>query len=222
MKALDLPKRTEPVHVDAGSFGAWLHRFRESLRSDVGTDVPCGDCVGCCVSSYFIPVRPKDTQALDAIPAKWLVGSPNQPGHFMMGYLEDGTCPMLSAGKCTIYEHRPQTCRDYDCRVFAAAGLDAGGPDKHVINKRVREWRFTFESDADRAAHRAIQVAAAFIRSKRDSFPGGRAPTAPTGVAVLAAKTYKVFLRDDVDCESDEETAMRIVKASGEFDAEAQ
>lgn len=208
--------------VSAGEFGAWLHRFRDSLRSDVGTDVPCGECVGCCVSSYFIPVRPKDVQALDEIPAKWLVGAPNQPGHFMMGYLEDGTCPMLNAGKCSIYEHRPQTCRDYDCRVFAAAGMDAGGPDKHVINKRVRQWQFTYEADADREAHRAVQAAAAFIQSKRESFPGGRAPTAPTGIAVLAAKTYTVFLCDDVVSKSDAEIAMAIVKASGEFDAVTQ
>lgn len=207
--------------VPAGAFGAWLARFRESLRSDIGTDVPCGDCVGCCVSSYFIPVRPKDTAALDAIPAKWLVGAPNQPGHFMMGYREDGACPMLNAGKCSIYEHRPQTCRDYDCRVFAAAGIDAGGPDKHVINKRVREWRFTYESDADRAAHRAVQAAAAFIRDKRDCFPASRAPTSPSGIAVLAAKTYAVFLRDDIEAKSDTEIALEIIKASGEFDAGA-
>jgi len=206
--------------VSAGSFGKWLTEFRASLRGDGGTDVPCGDCVGCCVSSYFIPVRPKDTAALDAIPAKWLVGTQNQPGHFMMGYLGDGTCPMLNAGKCSIYAHRPQTCRDYDCRVFAAAGIDAGGPDKFVINKRVREWRFAYESEEDLAAHRAMQETARFIQVRRDSFPGGRAPTAPTGIAVLAAKAYKVFLDRLVENKSDADVALAIIKASGEFDSD--
>ena len=51
---------------------------------------------------------------------------------------------MLSCGNCTIYAQRPQTCLDYDCRVFAAAGIDAGGADKAVINRRVHEWRFRF------------------------------------------------------------------------------
>ena len=41
-----------------------------------------------------------------------------------------GHCPMLVDGRCSIYEHRPRTCRTYDCRVFPAAGLErrsAGG-----------------------------------------------------------------------------------------------
>ena len=139
----------------------------------------------------------------------------------MMKYLEDGACPMLRAGKCSIYEHRPQTCRDYDCRIFAAAGIDAGGADKAVINKRVREWRFSYPHDADRRAHAAVLAAAAFIRDKRASFPGGRAPTAPTGIAVLAIKSYSVFLDPDAS-RADAETARQIVNFSREFDAAAK
>ena len=207
-------------HVEAGSFGNWLKDIRASLRGDGGTDVPCGDCVGCCVSSYFIPVRSTDHRARAVIPAELLVTAPGQTGgDVMMGYREDGTCPMLSSGRCTIYAARPQTCRDYDCRVFAAAGIDAGGPDKHVINKRVHEWRFTYANEAEMAAHRAVRSAAEFIRNKASCFPNGRAPTAPTGIAVLAVKAYKVFLNERTGDRSDTDTAYDIVKASANFDA---
>jgi uncharacterized protein len=215
------PLSSELVNtVAAGPFGTWLSQFRASLRGEGGTEVPCGDCVGCCVSSYFIMVRPADEQARVAIPAKLLVSAPGLAvGHKMMGYRPDGTCPMLTAGKCSIYEQRPQTCRDYDCRVFAAAGIDAGDKDKSVINQRVREWRFTYPAEADRMMHDAVQMAAAFIKENSASFPGGRAPTAPTGIAVLATKVYTVFCDPDIKTKSDAEIATAIVNASREFDA---
>jgi len=139
----------------------------------------------------------------------------------MMGYRSDGTCPMLNAGQCSIYSHRPQTCRDYDCRIFAAAGIDAGA-GKDVINKRVSEWRFDYPTDADKAAHAAVLAASVFIREKKASFPGGRAPTASTGIAVLALKSYRVFFAHDLQRRSDAEIAGAIIKASGEFDAGLQ
>jgi hypothetical protein len=101
---------------------------------------------------------------------------------------------MLSCGKCSIYAQRPQTCLDYDCRVFAAAGIEAGGQDKAVINRRVAEWRFEFASDEDREAHAAIKAAAAFIRAAQEQFPPGAAPRNPLGVAALALRVYPVFL----------------------------
>jgi Fe-S-cluster containining protein len=174
------------------------------------------------VSSYYIPLRPRDAAARVRIPESLIVRAAGQaPGSAMMKYKEDGLCPMLDGGKCSIYEVRPQTCRDYDCRIFAAAGLDAGGPDKHVINRRVRAWRFTYPTEADAVAHRAVLAASTFIQSKRDCFPGGRAPTAATGIAVLAIKSYGVFLDGAVLPGTDEATAAAIVEASRKFDAGA-
>jgi len=128
----------------------------------------------------------------------------------------DGVCQMLDAGKCTIYADRPQTCLDYDCRIFTAAGLEAG---KTVIDRRVRQWRFTYPTRADREAHDAVLAAASFIRSKRGSFPANRAPTAPTGIAVLAIKVYDMFLDPGAVSRSDTEIATAIVEASRTFDA---
>ena len=208
--------------ITAGAFAPWLEQARASLLGDHGSDVPCGDCVGCCVSAYFIPIRPRDSAALANIPIKWLVTAPGQPeGHKMMGYLPDGECPMLVDRKCSIYAHRTQTCRDYDCRIFAAAGIDAGGSDKSVINNRVRAWRFSYPTPVDRQHHDAVLAAATFIREHRADFPGGRAPTAPTGIAVLAIKVYKVFLDPQLGQRSRPDVAMAVIKASGEFDAGA-
>ena len=60
----------------------------------------------------------------------------------VLGYDERGHCPMLVDGACSIYEHRPRTCRTYDCRVFPAAGVEPDA-DKAPSPTRARRWRFT-------------------------------------------------------------------------------
>ncbi|MBS0400100.1 MAG: YkgJ family cysteine cluster protein [Proteobacteria bacterium] len=206
--------------LDAGEFGAWLSATTAMLRGEQGAQVPCGSCVGCCVSSYFIPLRPGDEEAKRRIPAQVLVQAAGQPaGHLMMGYRDDGHCPMFSSGGCSIYAHRPQTCRDYDCRIFAAAGIDAGGPEKRVINERVRAWRFSYRNADMRQVHEAVRAAAAFIRDRRESFPAGRAPSSPTGIAVLAIKTHGIFLDPMSVSLTDEARARAVVQANHDFDA---
>jgi Fe-S-cluster containining protein len=204
--------------IDAGPFGVWLDEFLASLRGRGGTTVPCGDCRGCCISSYSILVRPEDVKALAVIPAHLLTNAPALgAGVKAMGYLPDGTCPMLRARECSIYEHRPQTCRDYDCRVFAAAGIDAG-EGKVAINTRVRAWRFTYEEEAEREAHRAVRSAAAFMRSQGERFPEHRFPKSPSGIAVLAVKSYAVFLGADSDARPAAEIASAVAEAIRAFD----
>ncbi len=181
--------------IAAGDFGAWLTEARAALRGTTGSRVPCGDCTGCCTSFYSIEVRPTDAAALDRIPASALFRSlGSAAGNWTVRPNADGSCPMLNCGQCRIYAQRPQTCLDYDCRVFAAAGIEAGGADKAVINRRVREWRFHFAGEDDRQAHAAIKAAAAFIRTEHAHFPPGSAPVNPLGVAALALRVYPVFL----------------------------
>jgi Fe-S-cluster containining protein len=181
--------------IDAGDFGAWLTQARAALRGSTGNRVPCGDCTGCCTSSYSIELRPTDTAALDRIPANARFRSVRSAAaNWTVRPSVDGTCPMLSCNRCTIYAQRPQTCLDYDCRVFAAAGIAAGGAQRATINRRVHAWRFQYASDADRRVHAAITAAAAFIRDARAHFPGGTAPLNPLGIAALALRVYPVFL----------------------------
>ncbi len=206
---------TQRSSIAAGEFGAWLEQMRASLRGERGTDVPCGDCMGCCISGYPIVIRDEDRNAVASIPLQHIARAAN--GRTLMLALPDGTCPMLSNRKCSIYAARPQTCRDYDCRIFAAAGIEAGGEERAVINRRVRAWRFEYASESDVRAHEAVRSAARFIRDKASSFPG-RVPTAPTGIAVLAIKSYPVFLTQH-EAVRDKDIARATMEASGAFDS---
>jgi hypothetical protein len=211
--------RQGEMTIPAGPFAAWLRAARAALRGEAGMDVPCGDCTGCCTSGYSIQLRPADTLALAAVPPHWLVESAGfAPGQQTLAPRSDGTCRMLEAGRCTIYAQRPQTCLDYDCRVFAAAGIDAGGADKAVINRRVREWRFDYPSGDDRRAHDAVRAAAAFIRRAGDGAAGIRLPTSPMGIAVLALKVSEVFLDPARATLDDAALGRELVAAAREFD----
>lgn len=181
--------------IAAGPFRAWLESALAALRGEAGMEVPCGGCVGCCTSSYFVRVRPEETRTLAVIPAGLLFDAPGEPpGDRLLPCARGGACPMFDGAGCSIYADRPRACREYDCRIFAAAGIDAGGADKAVINQRVRAWEFSYGSDAERAAHEAVKAAAAFVLAERASFPGGRAPTAPSDVAALALEVHPLFL----------------------------
>ena len=78
---------------------------------------------------------------------------------------------MFANGGCSIYQHRPETCRTYDCRVFAAAGMNAGA-EKLVINERISRWQFEYPSARDREEHRAVTAAASYLRQHPVSFSG--------------------------------------------------
>lgn len=205
--------------VAAGPFGAWLRQMRRSLLGNEGMDVPCGDCVGCCVSGYSLQLRPEDHRAAARIPAQFVVSVAGfAKGQLTVRARSNGSCPMLEEGKCSIYPIRPQTCLDYDCRIFAAAGIEAGGEDMAVINQRVREWRFSYPSPADEREHEAVRAAAAFIRDRRDSFTV-RVPAGTMGIAVFAIKSYTVFLDPRIGTKSDADVACAIIEAVRSFDA---
>jgi Fe-S-cluster containining protein len=167
----------------AGDFGAWLTGMQAALRGEQDSDVPCGTCTACCTSSQFVYIEPDETDTLAHIPPESLFPAPRAPrGHVLMGYDERGHCPMLVDGGCSIYPHRPRTCRTYDCRVFAATGVEVDAEDdtKAAIGLRSRRWRFTFPTAADRTAYEATRAAAVSVRK------GDDAPPSATGLAVRA------------------------------------
>lgn len=201
--------------LPAGNFSEWLRDMRAALSSRGGMNVACGDCRGCCVSSYYVKVRAGETAALARIGAENLqAGPPGDPEARLMGYQANGHCLMLRDGNCSIYSDRPETCRSYDCRVFTAAGMNAG-PDKTVINQRVARWRFDYPGETDRAEHRAVTAAANYLRQHPVRFPGGHVPSRPSEVAVLAVKAYTVFLDPPA---SDAAIRAAITQAVREFD----
>jgi uncharacterized protein len=199
----------------AGPFSDWLRAMRAALAGSSGMNVACGDCVGCCTSSYFIKVRAHETAALARIGADNLRPVPGASGgDMLMGFDAQGHCFMFANGGCSIYAHRPETCRTYDCRVFAASGMNAG-PEKLAINQRIASWRFDYPSTRDHEEHRAVTAAANFIRQHPIRFPGGHVPSRPSEIAVLAVKSYEVFLNPPA---TDAEIAAAIIATSLKFD----
>ncbi|MGA2047257.1 MAG: hypothetical protein ABSG96_06170 [Terracidiphilus sp.] len=131
---------------------------------------------------------------MQRIPCALLFPAPGLPkGHVLMGYNDSGECPMLVNGECSIYEDRPQTCRAYDCRVFAATGIAVDRETQPEIARRVNEWVFNYESEESRWEHRVVEQAARFLSENRDLFPHGSLPNYPVQLAAVAIQIYKLF-----------------------------
>ncbi len=178
---------TDAPDLPAGDFSAWLTGMRAAIRGDAASDVPCGTCTACCTSSQFVHVGPDEIDTLAHIPRAVLFPAPGLPaGHVLMGYDERGHCPMLIDDACSIYDHRPRTCRTYDCRVFAAAGVELDDADKQGIALRARRWRFRYASPTDHLQHDAVRAAARSLRDDLEHRPSDRASISATQLAVRA------------------------------------
>jgi hypothetical protein len=130
-----------------------------------------------------------------------MFAAPGLPkGHVLLGYDKNGHCPMFVDNTCSIYESRPQTCRNYDCRIFPATGLTAGS-DKPLIAQRAGRWKFAFPTTQDHKHFSALRAAAKFLREHAGAFPPGFVPNNPTQQAVVAIKVYEVFLNSADDTE---------------------
>lgn len=183
---------SEAEPLCAGSFSAWLVAMQQALRGEAVSDVPCNGCTACCTSSQFVHIGPDETETLARIPPELQFPTPRRPpGHVLLGYDDQGRCPMLVDGQCSIYEHRPKTCRTYDCRVFPAAGLEIDDEDQRAIGRRARRWRFDFPTEVDRVKHDAVRAAARYVRERG---PRG-APANATEHAVMAIELHEAFLR---------------------------
>lgn len=184
----------EPGHLDAGRLGPWLERMREALAGGAVTDVPCGTCVACCSSRQFVHVEPDEIDALAHIPAELRFAAPGAPaGVVVLPYDANGRCPMLGEHGCTIYDHRPRTCRVYDCRIFTAAGI-VPDDDQPLIAERVRRWRFRVSAD-DRAQLEAVRATAAVI-ARPDAHPDGRVPVRASHRAAMAVALHHLAPTD--------------------------
>ena len=181
--------------LDAGTFSDWWHDTLAAIDGTVDADVPCGTCTGCCEASQFIHLTPDDTDALAHIPAELRFPAPGLPGgHQLMGYDEHGRCPMLVDGACSIYDHRPRTCRTYDCRIFAATGVQPDGDPSGAIAARVEQWRFEVSSGVDHDEQAAVRAAARSLERPDRELPEVLRTRSATHCAVLAVETAVAFL----------------------------
>ena len=193
---------SDDQELEAGDFSSWMDEVLGAINGEHGSDVPCDGCTACCTASQFIHIGPDEVDTLSCIPAELLFPAPRLPrGHVVLGYDERGHCPMLVDNRCSIYEHRPRTCRTYDCRIFPATGLALDEVDKALINQRARRWRFSHPSDADQVRHEAVKSAATFLRQHPDVVPDGARSGGATQLAVLAIQVHDVFLGSSSDTE---------------------
>ena len=181
--------------LPVGSFGAWLGDMTAALRGERDADVPCGTCTACCTASQFVHIGPEETDALAVVPAELQFPAPGLPqGHVIMGYDERGHCPMLVDGACSIYEHRPRTCRTYDCRILAAAGVDVAPDGQPEIARQAARWRFDTSAEDDAVLHDAVRAAAAYVTAHRADLAHDVAPSNATQLAVVAVSVHDAFV----------------------------
>ncbi|MBN1499608.1 MAG: YkgJ family cysteine cluster protein [Spirochaetes bacterium] len=210
--------------INAGNFSEWLRETRISLKTSDGINVPCGDCTGCCSSSYFIHIKPNETETRNHVPSALLFPAPGLPaGNSVLGYDEHGNCPLFKNGRCSIYNYRPETCRHYDCRIFTATGVEMDG-NREVISKKIKNWSFSFPDELDISEFNAVKTCAGFIIENSKKFSKGFIPHNSTQLAVLAIKVYRVFMNLKPDTLCDEKTRLRIISSiedeSEKFDKE--
>jgi Fe-S-cluster containining protein len=209
--------------IAADEFSSWLAATRENLITRTGASVPCGECTACCRSSQFVHIEPDETSTLARIPADLLFPAPGWPaGTWVLGYDRQGHCPMLRDNRCSIYEDRPRTCRNYDCRVFAVTGTNPSEDDKGDISARVERWKFDCHGPQAWHEYLAVQAAARFLHQHAAEFPQPL-PASSTQLALLALKVYTVFSQfaDPNEWASQTSTAeivQAIVEASRAFD----
>ncbi|MCU4184578.1 YkgJ family cysteine cluster protein [Acidiferrimicrobium sp. IK] len=173
---------------DAGAFSDWLAGMRAALTGAAESDVACQGCRACCSSSQFVHVGPDESDTLAHIPPALRFPAPGlPPGHVVLGYDEQGRCPMLTDQGCGIYAHRPRTCRTYDCRVFSAADVEPEDPDKAAIAVRVKGWQWRYPSPGDQEDHRAVQAAARWLEVNGAQL-GALGPRSATQRSVMAVE----------------------------------
>jgi hypothetical protein len=183
------------LDLAAGDFSTWLDSVRGAIRSGAVADVPCGECTACCTSSQFVHIAPDESDTFAHIPPELLFPAPGRPeGHVVLGYDENGHCPMLIDGRCSIYEHRPRTCRTYDCRVLPAASFEDDEDVPVEIGRRAVRWRFTYATALARQQHDAVQAAAAFLADHPEALPPNAGRPSLTRLAALGIEVYDLFL----------------------------
>jgi hypothetical protein len=100
---------------------------------------------------------------------------------------------MLLGTTCSIYANRPQACRVYDCRVFAACGEETDALGKDPIATQVRRWEFQFNSCEDTAAYRAVEAAARYLACEQYELADEFGEIGPARRSVLAIELHRLF-----------------------------
>ena len=182
--------------LSAGPFSLWLRNIREALSEKKGISVPCGKCTACCRSSFFIYINGHETQTLNQIPSKFLFPAPfHPPGYKVLGYNQEGCCPMLVKNACSIYRNRPHACRYFDCRILHACGLETDEVMNGPVFQQARRWEFSYPHPRDFTLQTAVRDAARFLRTHPKCVESHIIPRDAIQLSVIAIKVFDVFLK---------------------------
>lgn len=182
--------------LPGGAFARWLEQYLQAqTQAEPAGEVPCGDCNACCKASYFIGIAEQERETIERIPRVHLtVATGSQERQWTLEQSCGGSCPMLVDDACSIYEHRPRTCRRFDCRVFAATAISPGSGPRTAVNQQVWRWRFDYSGPADALRQTALLEAAAFLQRRADLIDPAIAPTDTSDLARAAVFVHELFL----------------------------
>lgn len=202
-------KRKLSGTLPAGAFARWLEQYlRAQAQAEPTGEVPCGECNACCRASYYIGIAEEERETIERIPRVHLtVSTRSQERHWALEQSCGGSCPMLVDDACSIYEHRPRTCRRFDCRVFAAASLTPGSGPRAAVNQQVWRWRFDYPSPADAMRQTALLEAAAFLQRRADLIDPEVAPTDTGELAKAAVFVHEIFLQANTEQQTEQQLA---------------
>lgn len=147
--------------------------------------VPCGSCSLCCRSAMRIPLTEEE--------AARFPHDVSESGRAQLRH-RGRDCELYDAelGRCSVYETRPQACREYDCRALWLAGLRSTERGRE-INERLDTWRTQFKTERDYAIAAAVWLTA---RAMLMEDPGADVGLVAGAAAVLAALQSDAELRE--------------------------
>lgn len=176
MQTIDSEIRSNDHFRYTGDLQSWLQDTLNAFSTGQGASVPCGDWKACCRAGYFIPVHRHEWSTRAAIHARLLVTPPahcDDGNYQLISTIRCGHCALLKEDACSIYRERPQTCRDYDYRLFASSGLLSGHGE---IDQQIARGRFHYGNEESRHTHAASRATTGFGINHAGAFPEGRVP----------------------------------------------
>lgn len=129
-RRLDLPKYVKARRKQLLAYSRYKLTGDRSEIAALTSTVNCRSCRACCVDFADTPVLPFESgDGLDI---------EVRDGKRFLRKKANGECIHLQDGGCSVYEHRPSTCRVFDCRDFAVEKLT--NPNLPRLNEAIAQW----------------------------------------------------------------------------------
>ena len=90
-----------------------LDMLVERIAEPLIAQIDCTQCANCCRSLDVYLTPPDSSRLSQIIPLSNLIDHEKAQLHGEWGCLAEKPCPFLSGTLCSVYEHRPETCRTY-------------------------------------------------------------------------------------------------------------